>query len=76
MYDIFSFPKDLEKRKLWVANIKIDNWEPTKNDRLCSKHFEEKWLYRSESNLRTRLLNKAIPSIFPELPKYLQPRKV
>nr|CAI5824571.1 unnamed protein product [Callosobruchus analis]CAI5863424.1 unnamed protein product [Callosobruchus analis] len=56
--------------------MKIENWEPTKNDRLCSKHFEKKWLYRSDSHFRTRLLNEAIPSIFCDFPIYSQSRKV
>ncbi|KAH1006915.1 hypothetical protein HUJ05_007602 [Dendroctonus ponderosae] len=48
----------------------IADWEPTKNDRLCSKHFEQKSFYRISN--RTCLLDEAIPTVFEELPSYLQ----
>ncbi|CAG9770186.1 unnamed protein product [Ceutorhynchus assimilis] len=70
-----SFPKDVEKCKTWLDNMKLDKWEPTKFSRICSKHFEERYLYQSESESRIRLLNEAIPTIFPELPKHLQPKQ-
>ncbi|KAJ8955644.1 hypothetical protein NQ314_006870, partial [Rhamnusium bicolor] len=70
-----SFPKDLEKRKIWISNTKINDWEPSKNSRLCSKHFEACYFYQTDTQTRVRLLNGAVPTIFPELPKYLQPKK-
>lgn len=68
-----SFPKDLERRKAWIDNMRIENWEPTTNERICSRHFEDKWFYKTDTQSKVRLLNQAVPTIFPELPKYLQP---
>lgn len=45
-------------------------WIPTKNNRLCSKHFEKHFFYLS--GVKTCLLNGAVPTIFPELPKHMQ----
>lgn len=46
------------------------NWTPTKNDRLCSKHFLPNLLYHIGE--RTCLVDDAVPTIFSELPKYMQ----
>ncbi|KAJ8930624.1 hypothetical protein NQ314_016539 [Rhamnusium bicolor] len=54
-----SFPKDLEKRKVWISNTKINDWEPSKNSRLCSKHFEACYFYKTDTQTRVRL-NKVI----------------
>lgn len=48
----------------------IKDWMPTQNDRLCSKHFEKKLFYHIGD--KTCLLDDAVPTIFLELPKYIQ----
>ncbi|XP_074032118.1 THAP domain-containing protein 2-like [Leptinotarsa decemlineata] len=64
------FPRNEDRRAIWVANMKISNWSPSKNDRICSKHFETCYFYRTEE--KTKLLNEAVPTIFPERPSSLQ----
>lgn len=51
--------------------MKIANWEPSENDRICSEHFEKHCFYKTER--KVCLFNGAVPTIFPQLPKYLQP---
>lgn len=61
-------------RPRWLENMKIYNWMPTVNNRLCSKHFDAKNFY--VTNSRVRLMNKAVPTIFVDLPSNLQPANV
>lgn len=65
------FPlKDLEKLNIWVKNMKVGDWKPTKTHRLCSKHFKESMFYSSGG--KKCLLYGAVPDIFLELPKSMQ----
>ncbi|KAJ8950061.1 hypothetical protein NQ314_008067 [Rhamnusium bicolor] len=52
------FPKDKEKCNTWVKNMKIADWTPLTTDRICSKHFEERFLYKTD--MKVKLLNEAI----------------
>lgn len=53
--------------------MKRENWFPTANSRICSSHFEDKFMY--EVNDVRRLLHSAVPSIF-NFPSRLQKRNV
>uniref|UniRef100_A0A1A8PLH0 Si:dkey-56d12.4 n=3 Tax=Nothobranchius TaxID=28779 RepID=A0A1A8PLH0_9TELE len=35
----YRFPKDLERRTLWISAVNRGQWEPTEYSRLCSQHF-------------------------------------
>ncbi|MED6278012.1 hypothetical protein CHARACLAT_019373 [Characodon lateralis] len=35
----YRFPKDPERRTLWVEAVSRLNWSPTDYSRICSKHF-------------------------------------
>lgn len=48
----------------------VENWKPSKNDRLCSKHFEPKYFYNV--NDRIRLLQKTVPTIFERGPEFVK----
>lgn len=75
LFICFRFPlKDPERNCVWLKNMKLDGFEPTKNHRLCSKHFEAHFFYKSGE--KTSLLNQAVPTIFMELPKSVQPSKI
>ncbi len=39
----FSFPKTQEDARQWAININRANWNPTKNSRVCSRHFTDKY---------------------------------
>lgn len=70
VFDTCRFPlKDKELTKIWVVNMKRDNWFPTTASYLCSTHFEEKYLY--QTNSQRRLLSQAKPTIF-RFPPHLQ----
>ncbi|XP_068086496.1 THAP domain-containing protein 1 B-like [Anabrus simplex] len=59
----YNFPlQDTELTKKWVANMKRKDWYPTKNSRLCSEHFETKFMYYT--NDQRRLLRNAVPTVF------------
>ncbi|XP_050500468.1 52 kDa repressor of the inhibitor of the protein kinase-like isoform X2 [Diabrotica virgifera virgifera] len=68
------FPKDEPKRSLWIDNMKIKNFTPTKNHRICSKHFENNYFYETTTG-KSNLLNQAEPTIFNELPKSVRPKR-
>ena len=36
----FQFPSDEIYRQIWKEKVRRLNWEPNKNSRLCSAHFE------------------------------------
>ncbi|KAK4873143.1 hypothetical protein RN001_015172 [Aquatica leii] len=56
------FPIDPTKRHVWIFNINRKDWVPSKNDRLCSRHFEQRYIY--QTNEKMRLLNNAVPTLF------------
>ncbi|VEN60285.1 unnamed protein product, partial [Callosobruchus maculatus] len=66
------FPQELHRLDLWIKNMKIEGWEPSSNDRLCSKHFEQNFLH--QINQKVYLLKEAVPTIFEGLPEYLRPK--
>lgn len=52
------------------AHVVYENFElqPTANDRLCSKYFEENCFYKAGD--KTRLLDDTVPTIFIDLSSY------
>ncbi|XP_054715473.1 THAP domain-containing protein 5-like [Uloborus diversus] len=81
---VFSFPKNEELLQKWMKAIPRENLVVTKNTRVCEKHFQNDDIERhtsfyKESSGETltaklkkpRLKYGAIPSIFPNCPKYL-----
>ncbi|XP_030749269.1 zinc finger protein 724-like isoform X3 [Sitophilus oryzae] len=65
------FPKEDERKKRWVLALKLDR-DPTRHDRVCSKHFEEKCFNTTSS--KRYLLYGAVPTIFSELPTIHLPK--
>ena len=64
---------DLEKKKLWEANIRQDgrdDWSPSKASKICSDHFLEKYLDRTGK--RIRLKPDAVPTRFKDIQKHLK----
>jgi hypothetical protein len=66
---ISRFPKDPERRKKWVINMKRDNYIPGDRHLLCSDHFEDKCFDRTGQTIRLRA--DAEPTIF-NFPEHLQ----
>ncbi|XP_071629227.1 peroxynitrite isomerase THAP4-like [Temnothorax longispinosus] len=57
------FPKNLERRAQWVANMNVKNWIPTDRSYLCEVHFSpEMWERRSDK--KPKLKPNAVPTIF------------
>ena len=38
-HPFYQLPKDLERRKRWIAAIGGKNWMPRSSTRLCGAHF-------------------------------------
>uniref|UniRef100_A0A8K9X932 THAP-type domain-containing protein n=1 Tax=Oncorhynchus mykiss TaxID=8022 RepID=A0A8K9X932_ONCMY len=60
-----EFPlSDAKRLKKWIHQTRLKAWKPTKSSRLCSEHFEEKYLITPSTGRGIRLRNDAIPTIF------------
>ena len=84
-YSLFGFPADENLKQKWIAAIPRKNWVVSKNHKVCSRHFssddiqttsidshDKRRCDRSSPTLQIqRLKQKAVPKIFPDLPKYL-----
>lgn len=80
---VFKFPRTEAMHRIWVKSIPRQNWFPGKRAVVCEKHFEERFISKTEdyvdcdgikkhfSRARPVLLEGAVPTIFPNLPKYL-----
>ncbi|XP_011146154.1 THAP domain-containing protein 1-like [Harpegnathos saltator] len=56
-----SFPTRPWQRQKWIEFMNIPNWQPLKNNKLCSKHFTPDCF--DTSGKITRLNNTAVPTI-------------
>ena len=80
---VYRFPVEKELRQRWIQRVPRPNWIPTKNSVLYENHFlasdfqvERDDNTRGRGNKRGILKRKflrpdAVPSIWPNLPKYL-----
>ncbi|CAL1262401.1 unnamed protein product [Larinioides sclopetarius] len=81
---VFKFPTEEEIKRKWTSAIRRKDFVPTKHSRVCIKHFTANDIVNSvtiynqqtgeivEAPLeRKRLRAGAIPSQFPDLPRYL-----
>lgn len=64
---VFLFPKEAERRDLWLKRINRKNFVVTEHSVVCIDHFDEKFIIRDKLKLST----DAFPSKFPNQPKYL-----
>lgn len=78
---IHLFPTDEVMRRKWLKAISRENFKPSKNSGVCSLHFhdfdfetesQDSNQYRKRKSLQKRRVKPtAVPSIFPNLPKYM-----
>ena len=65
----FPFPEEgkaPQLRKMWIEQIGIEDWKPTKSSRVCQKHFrEEDFVTEKDAKGRTRKLLKLKPRARP-----------
>lgn len=54
--------------------MSILNWMPTKNDGLCSTHFEKKMFLQDPKHVKA--VGRSSTTIFLHLPTYLQSQQV
>ena len=87
---LFEFPKNEERRKLWISKVPRANWIPSKYAYLCELHFREEDFQhergdtnttRQEANegkpvVRKRLKHVAFPTVWPNCPSYLTAKPV
>jgi hypothetical protein len=60
---IFAFPSNIERRKLWLAKLGMENRLIKQHDCVCIAHFDPKYLSEGE---RIRLTSDAVPNIRTE----------
>ncbi|KMQ90976.1 thap domain-containing protein [Lasius niger] len=59
------FPKDSERKKIWIQNMNRTDWIPTSDARLCDVHFaSDMWMTIKDGSRRVK--SDAIPTIFGE----------
>lgn len=80
---VFTFPKDTERKELWIRKVSRDNFTPSSTSVVCIKHFEERFIIREDRIRRDdgtelvvprdkiTLSKDAFPTIFESLPTYL-----
>ena len=73
----FTFPKDPTLRRIWVRNMRLENFVVKDHSRLCEKHFEEDQFEVSRSVIESlgwvgkkqlKLKKDAVPTIFDRGP--------
>ena len=80
---LHTFPKDEARLQQWLKAIPRADWKPTASSLICSLHFtladfvqesQDSNLHRSsrlDPLKKKYLTSTAVPSIFPNVPKYL-----
>ena len=63
----YRFPKDKDRGSSWATCIGRHNWVPKPQNRICSDHFKEKDIDRS--NDRVQIKHRAYPTQFKERSK-------
>ncbi|XP_049524035.1 uncharacterized protein LOC125945789 [Dermacentor silvarum] len=61
---VFRFPRDVERRKKWGAQVKRDNWAPTDTTKICELHFEQDQFELNRQDGRRLLKWNALPTLF------------
>ena len=74
---MFLFPKDLERKKIWIQLLNrggtaTTNFVPTSHSKICFKHFDDNQFLISPKiaqavgykNFRLRLKSDAVPTVF------------
>ena len=68
----FQFPGDEGRRSQWLKAIPTEFQAITENMAVCIKHFAQAFIkIRTGENSRPRLTDDAVPTLFPNLPRYL-----
>ena len=79
----FRFPKDEKRREQWSLLIHREDFVPTDNTIICSKHFQSRFIITEDSITRPdgtvitarrskpALTKDAVPTIFPNQSKYM-----
>jgi hypothetical protein len=50
-FRLFGFPTDVERRKRWIVNTRLDRWTPHSGSRLCEVSYEN-FMYVSNYYMR------------------------
>lgn len=80
---VFKFPKEERLRRNWLKNIPCTDWTPGNRAVVCEKHLEKaliqkEEIYKGMNDIKRAFPRKrpilhfeAVPTLFPNLPKYL-----
>ena len=69
---VFRFPKDEERKKLWLTKIKREDFQPKADSVVCAVHFAERFATTSQETdsakkRKPSLTSDAFPSFFLEM---------
>ena len=70
MFHLQKFLTNPEKKVKWLKNIRREDWMPSSHSRICSDHFQEKYINRT--GLVAKLREDAVPTRFKNFPKHLK----
>ncbi|CAB3979235.1 DNA transposase THAP9 [Paramuricea clavata] len=65
-----DFHNQPRKKAKWLKNICREDWMPSSHSRICSDHFQEKYINRT--GLVAKLREDAVPTSFKNFPKHLK----
>ncbi|CAH1406768.1 unnamed protein product [Nezara viridula] len=68
-FSMKRFPSNPQRRKVWAAKVKRENWTPTNATRICEAHFTPDMFEQNRADGRPLLKWNAIPTIFPHIPE-------
>lgn len=76
-WKLYRFPAEPKRRLLWIAQVKRENWEPTRASCVCSAHFVESSFEQHRADGWKKLKPNAVPTVFPSKapPKQRKPPK-
>ncbi|XP_040073663.1 zinc finger protein OZF-like isoform X2 [Ixodes scapularis] len=63
-WKVYGVPTNAKRRRLWLVQIKRDDWEPSRSSSVCSAHFEPSAFEERRADGWQKLKPNAIPTLF------------
>ncbi|CAN8017409.1 unnamed protein product [Ixodes persulcatus] len=63
-WKVYGVPTNAKRRRLWLVQIKRDDWEPSRSSSVCSAHFEPSAFEERRADGWRKLKPNAVPTLF------------